>query len=81
MIVPLPVGVENPHKFSLCRQPRNVTQTSRHILEYVKINPPQHIANTQVGSNISNGTIIMYSGFKNVFLEKSVNCGIFQLSQ
>jgi uncharacterized membrane protein len=25
------VGVENPHKFWMCRQPRNVRQTSRQI--------------------------------------------------
>jgi hypothetical protein len=25
---PIAVGVENPHKFWMCRQPRNVRQTS-----------------------------------------------------
>jgi hypothetical protein len=28
---PIAVGVENPHKFWMCRQPRDVRQTSRHI--------------------------------------------------
>jgi hypothetical protein len=28
---PIAVGVENPHKFWMCRQPRNVRQTSRQI--------------------------------------------------
>jgi hypothetical protein len=28
---PIAVGVENPHKFWTCRQPRNVRQTSRPI--------------------------------------------------
>jgi hypothetical protein len=26
---PIAAGVENPHKFWMCRQPRNVRQTSR----------------------------------------------------
>jgi hypothetical protein len=28
---PIAVGVENPHKFWMCRQPHNVRQTSRPI--------------------------------------------------
>jgi hypothetical protein len=28
---PIAVGVENPHKFWMARQPRNVKQTSRQI--------------------------------------------------
>jgi hypothetical protein len=30
---PIAVGVENPRKFWMCRQPRNVRQTTRHTAD------------------------------------------------
>jgi hypothetical protein len=33
---PIAVGVENPRKFRMCRQPRNVRQTSRQTTATVK---------------------------------------------
>jgi hypothetical protein len=32
---PIAVGVENPHKFWMCRQPRNVRQINRHYISYI----------------------------------------------